>query len=149
MAAAVTAVTTSSTGRERPQLKSPCWNIKGGYLNRKRNSFSSTRGSFYRDRPGCPESTVTFSGATRWPTARFRFGRERRRFRSASRSQGPGHEACDRRRRRRPTSLRPPGVRPRTIVLSVVRELPHPTAQPDRQRETGNRRRLLVHGRQP
>src|SRR5258708_15812442 len=40
---AVPAVTTSSTGREKPQLKSPCWNISRGYLNRKRKSFSTTR----------------------------------------------------------------------------------------------------------
>jgi hypothetical protein len=27
-------------------VKSPCWNISSGYLNRKRKSFSSTRRSF-------------------------------------------------------------------------------------------------------
>src|SRR3954453_22678549 len=75
MAAAVTAVTTSSTGRERPTLKSPCWNISGGYLNRKRKSFSSTRGSFYRDRPGCPEPAATFSKRRSEGTRRCLIGR--------------------------------------------------------------------------
>src|SRR5262245_33477513 len=47
-ASAIPAMTMSRTGRDRLQLKSPCWNMRGGYLKRKRNSRSTTR-SVYRE----------------------------------------------------------------------------------------------------
>src|SRR5438876_790813 len=54
------AATTSRTGRDKPQLKSPCWNMRGGYLNRKRKRRSTT-GSVYREPPHGGRALTFFS----------------------------------------------------------------------------------------
>src|SRR5262245_31906458 len=61
----------SRTGRDRLQLKSPCWNMRGGYLKRKRNSRSTT-GSVYRE--------PTHGGAALLLFSRLDLGRRRPRF---------------------------------------------------------------------
>src|SRR5262245_18609310 len=61
----------SRTGRDRLQLKSPCWNMRGGYLKRKRNSRSTT-GSVYRE--------PTHGGAALLLFSRLDSGRRRPRF---------------------------------------------------------------------